>query len=245
VDVGGSGGGTTGDVEYPSRIFQSPFPDENVCLLIQNQISTKYAQRATSYVAIADAIEIILSTHVGNYLVYFPSYAYLAEVSELLKNRIDEKQILVQNRSMTEPERDSFLSQFSKDNQETLVGLAVMGGIFGEGIDLVGDRLIGVVIVGVGIPQIGLERDLIKEYFDHQDESGFAYAYQYPGFNRVLQATGRVIRTETDRGVIVLIDERFAQPRYRQLFPLHWRGSQVVQNSTNLREKLVEFWSKP
>ena len=234
----------TGEVDHPRRIFQSPFPLENVCLLIHNQISTKYAQRADSYEAIASAIEIICSTHVGNYLVYFPSYAYLDSVLEQLKERLPERQILVQDRAMTEADRDVFLARFSAGNQETLVGLAVMGGIFGEGIDLVGERLIGVVVVGVGIPQLGLERDLIKEYFDRQSGSGFAYAYQYPGFNRVQQATGRVIRTETDRGIIVLIDDRFTHPRYRQLFPSHWQGHQVVQSTSELNEKLMRFWSK-
>ena len=125
---------------------------------------------------------------------------------------------------MTEAAREAFLAQFSASNQETLVGLAVMGGIFGEGIDLVGERLVGAVVVGVGVPQVCLERDLIKDYFDRQNGNGFAYAYQYPGFNRVLQATGRVIRTEADRGIIVLIDERFTHTRYRQLFPIALAG---------------------
>ncbi len=232
----------TGDVDHPRRIFQSPFPEENVCLLIHNQISTKYADRADSYAAIASAIETICSTHVGNYLVYFPSYAYMAAVLELLKESLPERQLLVQDRAMTEAERDVFLSQFSANNHETLVGLAVMGGIFGEGIDLVGERLIGVVVVGVGIPQLGLERDLIKAYFDRQGGRGFAYAYQYPGFNRVQQATGRVIRTETDRGIIVLIDDRFNHARYRQLFPSHWRGVQVVHNASELNDRLTKFW---
>ena len=145
---------------------------------------------------------------------------------------------------MTEAEREAFLAQFSTDNPETLVGLAVMGGIFGEGIDLVGERLIGAIVVGVGIPQIGLERDLIKTYFDEQNGRGFAYAYQYPGFNRVLQATGRLIRTETDRGIIVLIDERFTQTRYRRLFPPHWRGFQVVQSEGEIENQLARFWSR-
>ena len=114
----------------------------------------------------------------------------------------------------------------------------------GEGIDLVGERLIGVVIVGVGLPQLGLERDLIKEYFDSQPGSGFAYAYQYPGFNRVLQATGRVIRTDTDRGIIVLIDERFTYAHYRNIFPSHWKGYQVVKNTRELEDKLKHFWSR-
>ncbi len=233
----------TGAEDHPKRNFQSPFPTENACLLIHNQISTKYAQRADSYAAIASAIEAVCSTRVGNYLVFFPSYAYLAAVFKLLKESLPERQLLVQDRSMTEAEREAFLAQFSAGNQETLVGLAVMGGIFGEGIDLVGERLIGVVVVGVGLPQLGLERDLIKEYFDRQNGSGFAYAYQYPGFNRVLQATGRVIRTETDRGIMVLIDERFTHTRYRQLFPAHWRDFHIVRNTGEIKDQLERFWS--
>jgi len=199
----------TGPADHPGRAFRSPFPTENVSLLIHNRISTKYTQRADSYAPIASAIETICSAHVGNYLVFFPSYAYLAAVFELVKERVPEEQLLVQDRGMTEEARETFLAQFSAGNQETLIGFAVMGGIFGEGIDLVGERLIGTVVVGVGIPQMGLERDLIKGYFDQHNGSGFAYAYQFPGFNRVLQATGRLIRTEADRGIIVLIDERF------------------------------------
>jgi DNA excision repair protein ERCC-2 len=233
----------TGAQAYPKRIFQSPFPTENVSLLIHNGIATKYAQRADSYAAIAESIESICCAHVGNYLVFFPSYAYLAAVLELLKERLPERQLLVQDRGMTEEAREAFLGQFSANNQETLVGLAVMGGIFGEGIDLVGERLIGAVVVGVGVPQVCLERDLIKDYFDRENNSGFAYAYQYPGFNRVLQATGRVIRTETDRGIIILMDERFTHARYRHLFPAHWQGFQVVQTTSEIKDKLTRFWA--
>ncbi len=233
----------TGGANHPWRIFQSPFPQENACLLIHNQISTKYTQRADSYAAIAEAIETVCSAHVGNYLVYFPSYAYLAAVLELLREKLPENQLLVQDRAMTETDREAFLARFSLSNQETLIGLAVMGGIFGEGIDLVGERLIGVVVIGVGVPQVGLERDLIKTYFDEQGGNGFAYAYQYPGFNRVLQATGRVIRTETDRGIIVLIDDRFLHARYRRLFPAHWQGYQVAPTASEIKKKLARFWS--
>ena len=143
---------------------------------------------------------------------------------------------------MTEAAREDFLAQFSAGREETLIGLAVMGGIFGEGIDLVGERLIGAIVVGVGVPQVCLENDLLKDYFDRQNGSGFAYAYQYPGFNRVMQATGRVIRTETDRGVILLIDERFTQARYRHLFPSHWRGFQIVKNTDEITDALTRFW---
>jgi len=204
----------TGPEDHPGRAFRSPFPTENVSLLIHNRISTKYKQRADSYAPIASAIETICSAHVGNYLVFFPSYAYLAAVLELVKERVPGEQLLVQDRGMTEPARETFLAQFSAGNQETLIGFAVMGGIFGEGIDLVGERLIG------------------------------AYAYQYPGFNRVLQATGRLIRTEADRGIIVLIDERFTHSRYRRLFPAQWRGFQVIHSEGEIKDQLARFWSR-
>lgn len=233
----------TGTGEHPSRVFHSPFPPENARLLVHNTISTKYRQRADSYAPIASAIETICGAREGNYLVFFPSYAYMAAVLEVLNERLPEEQLLVQDRGMTEAAREDFLARFSSENPGTLIGFAVMGGIFGEGIDLVGERLIGAVVVGVGLPQVGLEPDLIKAYFDQQNGSGFAYAYQYPGFNRVLQATGRVIRTETDRGVIVLIDERFTHGRYRRLFPIHWRGYQVIQSEAEIEEQLARFWS--
>jgi DNA excision repair protein ERCC-2 len=234
----------TATADHPRRVFPSPFPIENVSLLIYNGISTKYAQRADSYAEIASAIESICSTHVGNYLIFFPSSAYLVAVLERLKERIPETRLLVQDRGMNEAAREAFLAPFSDSNQETLVGLAVMRGIFGEEIDLVGDRLIGAVGVGVRVLQVCLENDLIKDYFDRQNSRGFAYAYQYPGFNRVLQSTGRVIRTEADRGVIVLIDERFTHARYRQLFSTHWRGYQVVRNTSDIIDKLARFWSR-
>ncbi len=234
----------TGAVDHPKQVFRSPFPVENFRLLIHNRISTKYRQRASSYAPIASAIETICRAQVGNYLVFFPSYAYMAEVLALVKERLPEEQLLVQDRGMTEVARETFLAQFSTDNSETLIGFAVMGGIFGEGIDLVGERLIGAVVVGVGLPQLGLEGELIKGYFDQHSGSGFAYAYQYPGFNRVLQATGRVIRTETDRGIIVLIDERFTHARYRRLFPAHWRGFQVIRSEGEIEDQLVRFWSR-
>jgi DNA excision repair protein ERCC-2 len=234
----------TGSVDYPQYTFRSPFPLENSRLLIQDRISTKYRQREDSYLPIASVIESICGAKPGNYMVYFPSYAYMAAVLELVKEHFPSEQILVQDRGMTETEREAFLAQFSTDNPDTLIGFAVMGGIFGEGIDLVGERLIGVVVVGVGLPQLGLERDLIRNYFDEHSGSGFAYAYQYPGFSRVLQATGRVIRSETDRGIIVLIDERFTHSRYRRLFPTHWRGFQVVQSENQIKDHLERFWSQ-
>ncbi len=142
---------------------------------------------------------------------------------------------------MTEPEREAFLAAFAAEHSETLLGFAVMGGVFGEGIDLVGDQLIGAIIVGVGLPQLCVERDLIRDYFKDKTGFGFEYAYTFPGMNRALQATGRVIRSETDRGVVLLIDARFREPRYRRLFPAWWRPA-CVGNTSEIQEALRRFW---
>ena len=143
---------------------------------------------------------------------------------------------------MSESERDAFLAAFAVEHGETLVGFAVLGGIFGEGIDLVGERLIGAVIVGVGLPQLCVERNLIRDYFQSQNALGFEYAYTFPGMNRVLQAIGRVIRSETDRGVVLLLDRRFGEARYRRLFPAHWRPA-IVRHATTLQDSVREFWA--
>jgi DNA excision repair protein ERCC-2 len=211
-------------------------------LFVHNRISTRYANRAHSYEPIAAAIEAICAAQPGNYLIFFPSYAYLNAVVERLRERFPAERLLVQDRAMTEVEREAFLAQFSATNTDTLVGCAVLGGIFGEGIDLVGDRLIGAVVIGVGLPQLCLERDLIKNYFNQVQGQGFQFAYQFPGLNRVMQAAGRVIRSEQDRGIIVLIDERFTQARYRALFPREWRGFQPVSSQADLTTGLARFW---
>ncbi len=234
----------TGSTSHRRLILRSPFPADYLALLIHNQVSTQYASRAGSYEAVAALIEQVGAAQQGNYLVFFPSYAYLTAVAELVKERWPAWQLLIQDRGMTEAAREAFLARFSAANSETLLGFAVMGGIFGEGIDLVGGRLIGAIIVGVGLPQLNLERDLLKSYFAEQAQNGFAYAYQYPGLNRVMQAAGRVIRTEQDRGVILLIDERFTQPRYTRLFPPEWGHFQVVRHHADLEAKLRHFWQR-
>ena len=143
---------------------------------------------------------------------------------------------------MTEEEKEAFLSRFDSGGEETLVGFCVLGGMFAEGIDLKGDRLIGTVIVGVGLPQINVEQDIIRDYFNRQNGCGFDYAYRFPGMNKVLQAAGRVIRGEKDRGVVLLIDERFGTASYRALFPSHWRGYGVTRGTGPLARRVDEFW---
>ena len=150
---------------------------------------------------------------------------------------------MLQRPGMTESERDQFLKRFSRDNPQTLIGFAVMGGIFGEGIDLVGKRLMGAVIVGVGLPGISLERELIKEYFANALGAGYEYAYLFPGINRVLQAAGRVIRTEHDRGVILLIDQRYARYQYKSLLREEWDPI-WVQDTRQLADGVQKFWGE-
>jgi DNA excision repair protein ERCC-2 len=143
---------------------------------------------------------------------------------------------------MTEAERDTFLDRFSQDNPQTLVGFAVMGGIFGEGIDLAGKRLCGAAIVGVGLPAISMENDLIRDYFNRELNAGFEFAYLYPGINRVFQAAGRVIRSENDRGVVLLIDRRYGTNRYRSLLPQNWHPIRVL-NEHKFADDLQQFWN--
>ena len=229
--------------EVQDRVLQlpSPFPPENLAVLVQDRIRTHFKARAGTLTDVAQAIGALVQARRGNYLVYLPSYQYLTAVQEQFHAGHPEIEMLVQRPGMTELEREAFLATFAADHANTLVGFAVMGGIFGEGIDLVGERLIGAIIVGVGLPQLCAERDLIRDYFQAQTSAGFDYAYTFPGMNRVLQAIGRVIRSETDRGTVLLIDTRFAEARYRQLFPGWWQPVRVGK-AREICEAAVLFW---
>jgi DNA excision repair protein ERCC-2 len=219
----------------------SPFPPEHLAVLVQDRIRTLFRARTESLADVVQSIAALVEGRRGNYLAYFPSYQYLTAVQEQFHALHPAVPILVQRPGMSEPERDAFLAAFRAEHGETLAGFAVMGGIFGEGIDLVGDRLIGAIIVGVGLPQLCVERDLIRDYFQEQTGAGFDYAYTFPGMNRVLQAIGRVIRSETDRGVVLLIDARFAEQRYRRLFPPWWHPARV-RSLSDIQQALRGFW---
>jgi DNA excision repair protein ERCC-2 len=232
-----------GEPEDPVLQLSSPFPSENLAVLIQDRIQTNFKGRTASLGDVVEAIGTLVQGRSGNYLVYFPSYQYLNHVLDEFKARYPALPVLVQRTGMTEAERDEFLAAFSVEHGETLVGFAVLGGIFGEGIDLVGERLIGAVIVGVGLPQLCVERDLIRDYFQQQNAMGFEYAYTFPGMNRVLQAIGRVIRSETDYGVVLLIDARFNETRYRRLFPAWWKFLRV-RNTASLSDAVSNFWKQ-
>ena len=220
----------------------SPFPTEHLCTLIAAHISTRFHNRAAAVSPIVDTIATVVAGRVGNYLVFLPSHAYLATVAQAFSSRFPHINTLVQEPDMDENQRGQFLGRFQSAGQESLVGFAVMGGIFGEGIDLAGDRLIGVVVVGVGLPALSLERDLIRDYFDRLSGEGFDYAYQYPGLHRVLQAAGRVIRNHQDRGVVCLIGDRFLQTRFRRALPVEWRP-RVVKNCGEIQTALAGFWA--
>ncbi|MBB6675221.1 helicase C-terminal domain-containing protein [Cohnella nanjingensis] len=186
-------------------------------------VSTRFRDRERSIAPIVRRLAELIGRRPGNYLFFFPSYAYMNEVYGAFTAEAPDVRTLLQTAEMPEAERDRFLAAFDAENRETLAGFAVMGGVFSEGVDLVGDRLQGVVVVGVGMPQLGLERNLIKAHFDARGMNGFDYAYVYPGMNKVLQAGGRLIRSEQDRGVLVLVDDRYLQQPYRSLLPEEWR----------------------
>jgi DNA excision repair protein ERCC-2 len=231
-----------GDSDAILHSCPSPFPRENLFLLLDDKISTKYKDREFSYDRIVQTIEGLARSKPGNYLIFFPSYEYLREVEYRFSFTCPDVRTINQRSMMNELEREDFLNQFEEDVSETLVAFAVMGGLFGEGIDLVGERLSGAVIVGVGLPQICLEREMIKQYFQESRGAGFEFAYVYPGMNKVLQASGRVIRSHTDKGVVILLDERFAFGNYKKLCPEHWHPIPRLSDPKSLQEILKRFW---
>jgi DNA excision repair protein ERCC-2 len=221
-------------------VLASPFPRENLCVMVSN-VSTLFRNRRNTKEMVAGLIQSLVSQKTGNYLIFFPSYSYMTMVVRSFEALFPEFETLVQTPRLTEIEREGFLQKFSRHNSSTLVGFAVMGGVFGEGIDLVGDRLTGAAVVGVGMPPPNLERELINAYFTEQYNAGYEFAYIFPGFNKVLQASGRVIRSETDRGVVLLIDRRFASRNYQSMFPDDWNPNDV-RDIGDISQVLEEFW---
>ncbi len=213
------------------------------------------------YTRIARYIDSVIKARQGNYLIFFPSHQFLEEVEYIFEEEFydpETTEILVQNSFMTEEAREAFLDRFSSGNDmdlsevihmdlevvedKNVLGFCVMGGIFSEGIDLKYDSLIGVIVVGTGIPMVCNEREVIRNYFDQKGLDGFDYAYKYPGMNKVLQAAGRVIRTSEDVGVVALLDDRFLQATYKALFPREWRGYKTV-STASVNNEISRFWS--
>lgn len=222
---------------------KSPFDAANRLLLLGSDVSTKYTMRGKGmYEKYAEYILRIIKAKAGNYLVFFPSYRFMEEVlAAFEKYDMDGIEYVVQEQSMNEQMREDFLRLFEEKREGSLVGFCVLGGVFSEGIDLTEESLIGAIIVGTGLPQVCNEREILRQYFDRQETNGFDYAYLYPGMNKVLQAAGRVIRTENDRGVIALLDERFAERKYRDTFPREWTDVKRC-NIGQVETEIKEFW---
>ena len=226
----------------PTLQLPSPFPRENLCIASVEYLPTVYRQRESSLTGLCRCLRDMAQAKPGCYFAFFPSYQYMQLAHQLFTCLFPDIAAPIQASGMDDEARRQFLEQFTPQPEHSMLAFAVMGGLFSEGIDLVGDRLSGAAIVGVGLPQIDMEGNVLRSYHDSLEEDGFAYAYAYPGFNRVMQAAGRVIRTEDDRGVVLLIDPRFSQWRYQVLFPDHWLPLPRINNETELQNLLQHFW---
>lgn len=225
---------------------ESPFASKNRLLLLGNDVSSKYTLRGEEmYERFSTYIWESVQAKKGNYIVFFPSYRFMSEVHQCFMKRMDGTQedieCIQQSQHMSEAAREVFLETFEEERDYSLVGFCVMGGVFSEGIDLVEDKLIGAIIVGTGLPQVCCEREILKQHFDKQGMPGFDFSYLYPGMNKVLQAAGRVIRTDQDRGLILLLDERFMGNRYRGAFPREWSDISYC-NVDTVQAVIGEFW---
>lgn len=220
----------------------SPFPKENQLLVIEKYIQTTYKERENSYEKIIASLTNMIQQKAGNYFVFFPSYSYMDLIYEMFRQRNPHVKTKIQASRMDEAEREAFLADFVLEPSETLVGFCVLGGIFSEGIDLKGSRLIGTAIVGVGLPQINPEQELIKGYYDQENQQGFQFAYQIPGMNKVLQAAGRVIRDADDKGIVLLLDQRFSSRPVQRIFPPHWNQVQTAYTPEQTKRLLQQFW---
>lgn len=223
-------------------ILPSPFPRDHFKVMLASKVATTLKARGQTYMEVALYIERLIGGKLGNYLIFFPSYQYLSSVKDCL-NLTKDTVLMAQQKDMSQLDREQFLKQFTIMPTKTTVGLAVLGGVFSEGIDLVGDRLIGVGIVGVGLPQLSFARDLIAEFQTQQGQSGFKFAYVYPAMNKVLQAMGRVIRSERDRGVALLLDERFLREDY-QAIQHRYPDYDVVYTPDEVDDVLASFFRK-
>lgn len=220
--------------------LQSPFDPMNLDIIINNKISTKYKNRINTLDEIIETIDSIASVKPGNYIVFFPSYQYMNMVIDSISNT--DYEIIIQKNSMKDKEKNEIIDKF-KNTKNTKFGFFVMGGAFSEGIDLIGDALNGVIIVGVGLPMVCSENDILKDHFQLEYGKGFEYAYQYPGFTKVIQAVGRVIRDKKDMGIAILMDERFTYSSYLALFPPHWKNKKVITNTYLLKKELLSFYN--
>ena len=229
-----------GEKEDPSLILPSPFPIENLKLMVAPKISVKLKNREKSYEEVASYIEQFVKQKIGNYFVYLPSYEYLDRLLEII--HIPEDIVVhIQKRDMSDIEREEFLDAFKNSPKETHLGFVIIGGAFGEGIDLVSDRLIGLMIVGIGLSKLNYESDKIAYYYQDNGLDGYNYAYIYPGMNKVMQAVGRLIRGEKERGFALLLEERYLRQEYRSLFKKEWEDYEIVTSPADMAETIQKF----
>ena len=228
--------------EDPRLILPSPFPIDNLKILVAPKVSTKYKNRDKSYKVVAQYIDSFIKNKVGNYFIYSPSYEYMQNL--LPEIDLSNTDYFIQNKEMSEEERKAFLDNFKENPEKTTLGFIVIGGAFSEGIDLVNDRLIGAVIIGIGMPRINFESDRIAEYYKENELPGHDYAYLNPGMNKIMQAVGRVIRSEKDRGAVLLIDERYMNHQYQDLFRAEWKNYEVVLQPLEVEQSLTKFFEE-
>jgi len=243
----------TGDPEDPAMYVESPFDPGKRKLILLGDVSSRYTRRGPEeFRKIAGILLEMARARRGNYLAFFPSHRFLQDVAEELRIMTEEQadrslpevELISQSRVMSEKDRADFLAEFSDTlRPRSLLGLSVMGGVFSEGIDLTHEQLIGVAVVGTGLPQVGTERDLIRDYYEALGENGFDYAYRFPGFNKVMQAAGRLIRTAQDEGIILLLDERFRYRENLQLFPREW-ADYMRADSGSVGRIIRDFWEE-
>ena len=224
--------------------LNSPFDRNNLFCAAYTNVSTRFEDREKNSKRILSVISAVLRAKKGNYMIYFPSYGYMNLVYGKFVQKYPKLHTMIQRNNMSLKERQSFIDFFSDDSRTMRVGFCVLGGLFSEGIDLPGNRLIGTVIVGVGLPGISSEQNIVKEYYDFCGEDGFDFAYTFPGMNNVLQAAGRVIRSENDKGVVVFVDDRYATEKYRRLLPERFRGMDLYEDAVELSDDIDEFWEK-
>ncbi|MCJ0572684.1 ATP-dependent DNA helicase [Enterococcus cecorum] len=220
----------------------SPFNQNQFQVLVADYLPMTYKYRSQVVDSLCELIKKATDIKAGNYFCFFPSFSYMEEVYQRYIQLYPEAEVLIQSRELKDVEKEAFLANFQAQNEQVVLGFCVLGGVFSEGIDLKKNRLIGSIIVSVGLPQISKEQEELKKYFDEKNQQGFYYIYQLPGFNKMMQAAGRVIRTEEDRGVILLIDQRFSRKDYMQLYPSHWSKGVVVHDLSSMLNQLKQFW---
>ena len=220
----------------------SPFNQNQFQVLVADYLPMTYKYRSQVVDSLCELIKKSTDIKAGNYFCFFPSFSYMEEVYQRYIQLYPEAEVLIQSRELKDVEKEAFLANFQAQNEQVVLGFCVLGGVFSEGIDLKKNRLIGSIIVSVGLPQISKEQEELKKYFDEKNQQGFYYIYQLPGFNKIMQAAGRVIRTEEDRGVILLIGQRFSRKDYMQLYPTHWSKGVVVHDLNSMLNQLKQFW---